>query len=152
MLARLSQPPPQLQVEVIKTGDQAWAEKDFAGLAAGTINPDEGVDIVGSVPVVTTGMNTATNSRIVVVGDSDFASNTFQTAYGNPDLFVNMVDWVVGQESLINLTPKSQTTRTLNLPAVPYFTGIMYLVAIVILPGAALVAGIVVFIRRRRKG
>lgn len=140
------------QVEVIKTGDQAWAEKDFVGLAEGTINPDEGVDIVGAVPVVTTGMNTATNGRIVVVGDSDFASNTFQTAYGNPDLFINMVDWVVGQESLINLTPKSQTTRTLNLPAIPYFTGIMYLVAIVLLPGAALVAGIVVFIRRRRKG
>ncbi len=140
------------QVEVIKTGNQAWAETNLAALNDGTINPDEGVDIVGSVPIVVTGMNTATNGRIVVVGDSDFASNTFQTAYGNPDLFINMVDWVVGQENLINLTPKSTTTRTLNLPAIPYFTGFMYLVAIVLIPGAILVAGIVVFIRRRRKG
>jgi ABC-type uncharacterized transport system involved in gliding motility auxiliary subunit len=140
------------QVEVIKTGDQAWAETDLAALNEGTINPDEGVDIIGSVPIVVTGMNTATNGRVVVVGDSDFASNTFQAAYGNPDLFINMVDWVVGQESLIDLTPKSTTTRTLNLPAVPYFTGFMYLIAIVLIPGAILVAGIVVFIRRRRKG
>jgi hypothetical protein len=135
--------PSATQSEVIKTGDQAWGETDFDALAKGTINPDQGADIVGSVPLVITGQNTATNSRVVVVGDSDFASNNFQSAYGNPDLFINMVDWAVGQENLINLTPKSETTRTLNLPAIPYFTGILYLVTFVILPGAPLVAGIV---------
>ena len=144
--------PSSTQVEVIKTGDQAWAETDLAAMAEGSINPDQDVDIVGSVPVVTTGENIATSARMVVVGDSDFPSNTYQSAYGNPDLFVNMVDWAVGQENLINLTPKSQTTRTLNLPPIPYFTGILYLVSLVILPGAALLSGIVVLIRRRRKG
>ena len=144
--------PSSTPVEVIKTGDQAWAETGFAALAKGTINPDKGVDLVGSVPLVVTGQDTSTNSRIVVVGDSDFASNTFQSAYGNPDLFLNMMDWAVGQENLINLTPKSSTTRTLNLPAIPYFTGILYLVTYGILPLTPLVAGIVVFIRRRRKG
>lgn len=144
--------PSATQTELIKTGDQAWGETDFDALAKGTIKPDQGADIVGSVPLVVTGQNTATNSRVVVVGDSDFASNNFQSAYGNPDLFINMVDWAVGQENLINLTPKSETTRTLNLPAVPYFTGILYLVTFVILPGVPLVAGIVVLIRRRRKG
>jgi ABC-type uncharacterized transport system involved in gliding motility auxiliary subunit len=138
--------------EVIKTGDQAWAETDMAALNAGKINPDQGADIVGSVPLVTTGETTDSKTRIVVVGDSDFGTNTFQNAYGNPDLFVNMVDWAAGQDNLINLTPKSQTTRTLNLPAIPYFTGLLYLVTFIILPGAALVIGIVVFIRRRRKG
>lgn len=144
--------PSSTPVDVIKTGDQAWAETDFAALAKGTINPDKGVDIVGSVPLVATGQNTSTNSRIVVVGDSDFASNIFQSAYGNPELFLNMMDWAVGQENLINLTPKSTTNRTLNLPAIPYFTGILYLVTFVILPGTPLVAGVVVLIRRRRKG
>ena len=138
--------------EVIKTGDQAWGETDMASLKDGKINPDQGVDLVGSVPIVTTGQNSTTNARIIVVGDSDFATNTYQSAYGNPDLFVNMVDWAAGQENLINLTPKSQTTRTLNLPTIPYFTGILYLVSFVVLPGSALVAGIVVMIRRRRKG
>jgi ABC-type uncharacterized transport system involved in gliding motility auxiliary subunit len=140
------------QDEVIKTGDQAWAETDLASLNNNSYKPDQGADIVGSVPIVTTGENTTTNTRVVVVGDSDFGTDAFQSAYGNPSLFINMVDWAAGQDSLISLTPKSTTTRTLNLPTIPYFTGLMYLVTFVIIPGAALVTGIVVFIRRRRKG
>jgi ABC-type uncharacterized transport system involved in gliding motility auxiliary subunit len=139
-------------VEVIKTGDKAWAETDLTALTGGQINPDQGVDIVGSVPLVTTSAASTSNARLVVVGDSDFASNTYQSAYGNSDLFVNMVDWAAGQDNLISLTPKSTTTRTLNLPQIPYFTGLLYLVTLVILPGIALVMGIVVFIRRRRAG
>lgn len=144
--------PSSTQVELIKTGDKAWGETDFTAINEGKIGPDEGVDIIGSVPIVTTGLNTGTQARIVVVGDSDFATNAYQSAYGNPDLFVNMMDWVVGQENLINLTPKPETTRMLNLPPIPYFTGLLTLVSVVILPGSALVAGIIVFIRRRRKG
>jgi ABC-type uncharacterized transport system involved in gliding motility auxiliary subunit len=140
------------QVEVIMTGNQAWAETDLASLNDGSYQPDQGTDIVGSVPLVTTGENSSTNTRIVVVGDSDFGTNAFQNAYGDPGLFINMVDWAAGQDSLISLTPKSATTRTLNLPAIPYFTGLLYLVTFVVIPGAALVTGIVVFIRRRRKG
>jgi ABC-type uncharacterized transport system involved in gliding motility auxiliary subunit len=140
------------QVEVIMTGNQAWAETDLASLNDNSYKPDQGADIVGSVPIVTTGENSFTNTRIVVVGDSDFGTDAFQSAYGDPGLFINMVDWAAGQDNLISLTPKSQTTRTLNLPAIPYFTGLLYLVTFVIIPGAALVTGIVVFIRRRRKG
>ncbi len=139
-------------IEAVKTGDQAWAETDLASLNDNSYKPDQGVDMVGSVPLVTTGENSTTNTRLVAVGDSDFGTNAFQRAYGNPGLFINMVDWAAGQDSLISLTPKSATTRTLNLPAIPYFTGLLYLVTIIIIPGAALVTGIVVFIRRRRKG
>lgn len=140
------------QIEVVKTGDQAWAETDLAALNEGSINPDQGVDIVGSVPIVTVGETSDSNSRLVVVGDSDFGTDAFQAAYGNSDLFINMVDWAAGQDNLISLTPKSETTRTLNLPTIPYFTGLLYLVTFIIIPGIALVFGIVVFIRRRRRG
>ena len=141
------------QVEVIKTSDQSWAETDLTSLMqGGQPKADQGVDQIGGIPLVVAAENSNTKARVVAVGDSDFGTNTYQAAYGNPDLLVNIMDWAAGQENLINLTPKPNTTRTLNLPTFPYFTGLLFLVSIIVLPGSALVTGIAVFISRRRRG
>ncbi len=52
----------------------------------------------------------------MVFGDSDFAIDANFSAYANGDLIINAVDWAVGQENLISLTPKNQTTRMLMSP------------------------------------
>ena len=44
--------------------------------------------------------------RIVVVGDSDFASNAAAGIQGNADLFVNMNNWLTQQEDLISIHPR----------------------------------------------
>jgi ABC-type uncharacterized transport system involved in gliding motility auxiliary subunit len=138
--------------EVVRTSSNAWAETDLAAVVNGTsIAPDDG-DINGSVPLVVASENTATNGRVLAVGDSDFAMNAFQTAYGNPDLAMNIIDWAAGQENLINLTPKTTTTRSLTLTPTIYTRGAFILVFVILLPGIALVAGIVVLVIRRRKG
>jgi hypothetical protein len=45
-------------------------------------------------------------SRVVVFGDSDFASNRFLRALYNTDLIVNAVHWVAEREADITLRPK----------------------------------------------
>ena len=56
--------------------------------------------------------NTATaRSRIAVVGDVDFATNSFFHFLGNGNLFLNTVNYLAAQENLIGIEP-----RTYDLP------------------------------------
>jgi ABC-type uncharacterized transport system involved in gliding motility auxiliary subunit len=139
-------------VGVVFTQDQAWAESDLVGLLAGNqANPDDGVDQFGPLTLMVAVEDFNSGARVAILGDSDFASDEYYQAYGNSDLFVNSLDWIVGQEELIQLTAKSITTRTLNLPAVPYLTGVIVLIAIFLLPGSMLAVGIAVAISRKRR-
>ena len=45
-------------------------------------------------------------SRIVVIGDSDFASNGILGVQGNRDFFLNSVNWLAQQENLIAIRPR----------------------------------------------
>lgn len=138
---------------VVSTTDQSWAETDLDALMTNNqTQPDEGIDQFGPLGLMAAVENFTTGSRLVVVGDSDFAGNDFLNALGNADLFVNSLDWVAGQEDLIQLTPKSNTQRTLNLPPVPYIAGLIVLVAVFILPGSVLAIGIIVAVSRKRRG
>jgi hypothetical protein len=50
--------------------------------------------------------------RLVVFGDSDFASNQGIEAYRNRDLFVNSVNWLLGDVEAISVRPpKSRASR-----------------------------------------
>ena len=56
--------------------------------------------------------NTATaRSRIAVVGDVDFATNSFFHFLGNGNLFLNTINYLAAQENLIGIEP-----RTYDLP------------------------------------
>jgi len=54
-------------------------------------------------------------SRIAVVGDSDFATNSFFHIMGNGTLFVNTVSYLAAQESLIGITPRTHDLPRVNL-------------------------------------
>ncbi len=146
-------------VNLVLTADQSWAESDLetmiasaAGGEAPQINPDEGIDILGPVPLALAAENpVASGGRVVVFGDSDFASDAFFTQYGNGDLLINSIDWAAEQEALINLTPKDSTQRLL-IPPQPYAMNLIFLGVVFILPGGVLLAGVVVWIKKRRRG
>jgi ABC-type uncharacterized transport system involved in gliding motility auxiliary subunit len=140
-------------VELVLTSQQSWAEMSLEGIADGTaqIQYDEGQDTLGPVPLAVAAENLENNARLVVFGDSDFAINANFSAYANGDLFINSVDWAVGQEDLISLTPKNQTQRML-LPPQQTAMNLILLGTVIILPGLALLGGVMVFLRRRRRG
>ena len=55
--------------------------------------------------------------RIMVVGDSDFASNAAAGIQGNADLFVNMNNWLTQQEDLISIHPRDAGDRRVTMTA-----------------------------------
>jgi ABC-type uncharacterized transport system involved in gliding motility auxiliary subunit len=137
---------------LIKTADQSWGEMDLQGLkAGGQPQPDSSKDIIGPVPLAVAGERTGSQSRVVVIGDADFAIDVNYAYLGNGDLLINSIDWAAGQENLINLTPKPQVTRIM-VPPTKYTMGLIALGTIFVLPGLVLVDGIVVFIKRRKRG
>ncbi len=93
--------------------------------------------------------NTATGARLVAIGDSDFASNAFADQGANANLLANSVNWVTVEESLINLTPKVPTTRSLVLTNA-MTANFIFLLTVVLMPLAVLIAGGVVWYQRRR--
>ena len=50
-----------------------------------------------------------------MVGDSDFATNSFFHIMGNGTLFVNTVSYLAAQESLIGITPRTHELPRVNL-------------------------------------
>jgi ABC-type uncharacterized transport system involved in gliding motility auxiliary subunit len=54
-------------------------------------------------------------SRIAVLGDSDFATNSFFHIMGNGALFLNTVNYLAAQDNLIGLQPRSADLPRVNL-------------------------------------
>ena len=50
-------------------------------------------------------------------GDSDFVSNGYLGIPGNRDLFLNTVNWLAQQESLISIRPKPPSDSRLTITA-----------------------------------
>jgi ABC-type uncharacterized transport system involved in gliding motility auxiliary subunit len=145
-------------LDMVLTSQQSWAETDLEALSSTDqtsegpqIQPDEGVDLIGPVTIAAVVDDSTSQARLVVFGDSQFASDAFFDQYGNGDLFVNSIDWAAEQEELINLTPKDDVSRLL-VPPGRYTMNLVLLGSVFILPGSILVAGIVVWIQRRRRG
>ncbi len=140
-------------VKVVATSNQSWGETDLASLTTGAV-PEylEGTDHMGPLALLVASENYSSGARLVVVGDSDFPSDGYASAYGNPDLSINLIDWAVKQDDLIDLTPKQTTTRTLTLTATAYTKALIVLVSVILLPGIAIVAGIVMLIMRKNRG
>jgi ABC-type uncharacterized transport system involved in gliding motility auxiliary subunit len=139
-------------VELVFTAQQSWAETQMDNLTEGTsdIGFDENEDIPGPISLAVSAEDFQKNARVVVFGDSDFALDVNFVYYANGDLIVNAIDWAAGQEALISLTPKENTTRVL-LPPQSAMMNLILLGTVVIVPGLALVGGIWVFIQRRRR-
>jgi ABC-type uncharacterized transport system involved in gliding motility auxiliary subunit len=87
-------------------------------------------------------------TRVVVFGDSDFASNAALGIQGNRDLFMNTIGWLSQQENLISIRPKEAADRRLTLTAAQQ-TNISWLTLLGI-PVA--IFGLGIYNWRRRRG
>ncbi len=139
------------KTQLIFTVDQSWGETDMASIQNNSVVNDQGVDLAGPVSLAVVAPGTTTNARLVVFGDSDFATNAYYGFYGNSDMILNSIDWAAKEENLINLTAKTTIDRTLVQPQT-YTMGLILLGSLVVLPGIVLVAGIGSWLARRRQG
>jgi ABC-type uncharacterized transport system involved in gliding motility auxiliary subunit len=112
---------------------------------------DEGADLLGPMTLAAVAENTNLDSRVVVFGSSTFAQDDNFDFSGNGDMFINAIDWLVEQESLIGLTESEPTVRTFNPPGSLQFI-LTVVSAICILPLAIIAAGVYAWIMRRQRG
>jgi ABC-type uncharacterized transport system involved in gliding motility auxiliary subunit len=61
------------------------------------------------------GAPVARRSRIAVLGDSDFATNSFFHIMGNGALFLNTINYLAAQENLIGIQPRGHDLPRVNL-------------------------------------
>lgn len=137
---------------LIKTSDQSWGETDLASLQnQQQISFDPATDIRGPLTLAASADKPSTKSRVVIFGNSIFATDKGFDAYANGDIFVNSVDWAAQQSNLINITPHTPITRTFNPPSQLQFIMIL-LGSVIVIPGLVVAAGVSNWLARRRRG
>src|SRR5216110_2678906 len=89
----------------------------------------------------------AGRSRIAVVGDSDFATNSFFHIMGNGTLFLNTVNYLAAQENLIGISPRTHDLPRVNLSN-RQMKGTFFL-SVILIPALLAVVGTAVWWRQR---
>ena len=138
------------QSPLLLTSQNSWGEMNFTNAQGSQLSFDP-EDIPGPLIMAVAGENATTKGRVVVFGNSFFATNDAFDAYGNGNIFVNAVDWAAEQENLINITPNTPKTRTFNPPTQIQLL-IILLGSVLLIPGLVVFAGISSWISRRRQG
>src|SRR5688572_11511680 len=105
---------------LVNSSKNSWGQQNPDRIAVG-----QGRDIVGPRTLMVVAVRRPPDasadaaspggrrSRLAVVGDSDFATNSFFHIMGNGGLFLNTVNYLAAQENLIGIQP-----RTADLPRI----------------------------------
>ena len=93
------------------------------------------------------GDDPAPETRLAVIGDSDFASNAVVGIQGNRDLFLNTVNWLARQEGLISIRAREPEDRRLTLTAAAQRR--VFWLSVLLLPAAILGVGVYTWLSRR---
>jgi len=147
-------------IGLMSTSRDSWAESN---LTEQEVRMDEGVDERGPVDLAAVSTKSVgpqqppaspdqekpptKEARIVLFGDSDFASNSFSRRRSNLDLFLNSVSWLAEDADLIAIRPKDPENRSVNLTYQQ--SSLLFWGTVVLLPLATLISGIGVWYRRR---
>ena len=143
------------------TAPQAYAETNTEKLLEGQSQFEGEFDIAGPLHIAAvstrrrtgerTGSGTAPDgaaSRVVVFGDSDFASNGSLNLLGNRDLILNTIQWLAEQEDLIAIRPRDALTQPVVISERQ--GRIVFWLPVIGMPALALVIGLSVSILKRR--
>ena len=162
--------------ELVKTSAEGWGERDLTNLRAIAKDPTDTPGPVSLAVVVgTKPSESATEDesagepgeegapaaaapkaaapaapamRLVVFGDSDFATNAQLGNAGNGTLLADTVNWLAEREQALGIAAKTPEQVRLNLTGAQ-ISGLFW-IAVGLLPLIAVSLGIAVYLRRRR--
>lgn len=158
---------------LILTSEASWGERDLDRFFSDGQAEFDGDDLAGPVPVAVAGTprlaagaeegeggapdqegdggaesNERPEARLVVIGDSDFAANQLIGEFRNRDLFVNAVNWLLGDVEAISIRPDQARASRMQLSG-EQFLQIRYL-SLFVLPQVIAVIGVFAWWLRRR--
>jgi len=140
---------------IMQAGPESWAETNIPFLKERNYARfDQGSDLRGPISVAVAASKDikspraeTSESRYVVVGDSDFVSNS-NIGRGGRDIFLNAIGWLAQQEDLISIRPKEKQQQALYLSQAQ--SRVLTWVPIAGIPGLVLLSGLTVFGYRRK--
>ncbi len=144
-IADKARPVPAM-VELLKTPERSFTVPkidkttksiDFNPATAGPLSLGVSADRKG----------TGRDSRMVVIGNAQFAQNSYVGQARNGDLFYNAVDWLSEDENLISIRPKSPTNRSVTFTETQI--ALLKWIDIIFIPALVIIAGIVIWWKRR---
>ncbi len=144
-----------------ETRPGSWAQKDYRSmLATGRVSKDPSdkqglVSVAAAASIETKPGEGASGSeprkgegsRLVVVGDADFAINANLDAYFNREFLLNALEWLAGRDELIAEGPRSLRPSRLNMTEADYRT--LFRLGVLLLPESFLILGLGIWWRRR---
>ena len=155
--------------QLLFSGEDSWAEREYA---SGKVRFEPGIDLQGPVPVAivsskkietansaepkpetSSGAETSESSsqakkgHLVVVGDSDFASNRFFKLYGNSDFFLNATSWLAKEDNLISIRARTRKWSPITLTDTQ--GNLISMLGIVVFPSLVLLTGFRIWWKRR---
>jgi hypothetical protein len=150
---------------LVETTPDGWGETDLGMLLRGDpVVFDDGIDTPGPAAVAAAVEGPAAAApagdersgsapdedrtfRLVVVGDSDFLTDVEIANAGNQILAMNVINWLAARELSMGIPPRD--VESLNLFVDRQQMRIILAVVLLVMPGAAIAAGILVWRRRR---
>jgi ABC-type uncharacterized transport system involved in gliding motility auxiliary subunit len=142
---------------LVQTSDDGWGETNLAMLLRGDPVALDDADSPGpavvGVAVEAEAVAAESNEedtpqyRLVVFGDSDFLTDLDISNAGNAVLAANTFNWLTAREDLVGIPPRDVEQVSLFLSQKQMRN--LLLLVLVAMPGAAILAGIFIWRRRR---
>jgi hypothetical protein len=138
--------------QFIASSNLAYGETNLQQLGeTNTYAFDDGIDPRGPLTLAAWAFDQATGAKIVVIGDSDFASNgrVLETG-GNGILFTDSVTWLTDLNEQITFAPQAVG---FGLPLImdPATQNGLLFITVILIPGIILVTGLAIYARRARQ-
>ncbi len=131
--------------KLCKTSPSSWGE---TASRSGNISFNKTRDRQGPLSIcvnLVEGKERGVN--IVAFGNSSFISNKYVSHAANIDIFMNSVSFLLNDDDLLAIRPRTDEVGRVNIPTNPAFA----LISVYIIPFTVLGFGIVYWYRRRRK-
>ncbi len=157
----LNQPPGTKVDELVLTDQSSWGESDLSLILGqgGKVEFDEIDDLSGPLSLAVavhadadtaSGGGSGDKARLVVFGDSDFATNDYFGQHANGALVINSLKWLVEGENKLTIPVKTPRSNPINL--IGHEGDTILWLSVFVLPLAVALCGMVVVLRRGAAG
>ena len=137
---------PQRGVQVVKlieTSPDAWTESGSGDQRQQSEKSTKTLMVVAEKAIP----ESEDVAKLVVIGDGDFATNSYYHILGNGGLFLNVVNVLAGEEQLVDIAPRNYEIPKIRLTKKQMIT--TFVLSSVVFPLLLFCCGIIVWWRRK---